>query len=75
MRVDLGSRVVEIRMEEPPAGGDRLIDSRVRVTGLAAGELNNRRQLVEPYLRCRSCDDFTVLEAARDLGAIPWISP
>ena len=73
VRVDLGSRVVEIRMEEPPAGGDRLIDSRVRVTGLAAGELNNRRQLVEPYLRCRSWDDFTVLEAARDLGAIPGI--
>ena len=75
VRVDLGSRVVEIRMEEPPAGGDRLIDSRVRVTGLAAGELNNRRQLVEPYLGCRSWDDFTVLEAARDLGAIPGISP
>ena len=75
VRVALGSRIVEIRMEEPPPGEKTLIDSRVRVSGLAAGELNNRRQLVEPYLRCRSWEDIAVIEPARDLRSIPEVSP
>ncbi|NLT70831.1 MAG: sensor histidine kinase [Verrucomicrobiaceae bacterium] len=75
VRVDVGSRVVEIRLEEPPQGDKDIIDSRVRVTGLAAGVINNRRQLVEPYLRCRSWNDIAILEAARDLRSIPEISP
>ena len=75
VRVALGSRVVEIRMEELPPDEKTLIDSRVRVSGLAAGELNNRRQLVEPYLRCRSWDDIEIIEAARDLRSIPEVSP
>jgi signal transduction histidine kinase len=75
VRVALGSRVVEIRMEELPPGEKTLIDSRVRVSGLAAGELNNRRQLVEPYLRCRSWDDIGIIEPARDLRSIPEVSP
>ena len=75
VRVALGSRVVEIRMEAPLPEGNSLIDSRVRVTGLAAGELNPRRQLVEPYLRCRDGDDLEILEAGRDLQAIPEVSP
>ncbi len=75
LRIDLGSRVVEIRMEEPPPGDDSLIDSRVRVSGLAAGDLNNRRQLVAPYLRCRSWGDIGIIEAARDLHSIPEVSP
>lgn len=75
VRVDLGSRVVEIRLEEPPRGENDIIDSRVRVTGLAAGVINSRRQLVEPYLRCRSWNDIAILETARDLRSIPEISP
>lgn len=75
VRVALGSRVVEIRMEELPPGEKTLIDSRVRVSGLAAGELNNRRQLVEPYLRCRSWEDIRIIEPARELRSIPEVSP
>lgn len=75
VRVDLGSQVVEIRLEEPPTGDDGIIDCRVRATGLAAGVINNRRQLVEPYLRCRSWADIEIIEAARDLRSIPEISP
>jgi len=75
VRVALGSRVVEIRMEELPPDEKTLIDSRVRVSGLAAGELNNRRQLVEPYLRCRSWEDIETIEPARDLRSIPEVSP
>lgn len=75
VRVALGSRVIEIRMEEPPRESISLIDSRVRVTGLAAGELNNRRQLVEPYLRCRGWEEIEILEAAREPRSIPEVSP
>ena len=75
VRVALGSRVVEVRMEAPLQAGDSLIDSRVRVTGLAAGELNPRRQLVEPYLRCRDWSDLQILDVGRTGQAIPEVSP
>lgn len=75
VRVALGSQVIEIRMEEAPLEENQLVDSRVRITGLAAGELNNRRQLVAPYLRCRDWSEIEVIEAARDLRAIPEVSP
>ncbi len=75
VRVALGSRVVEVRMEAPLQAGDSLIDSRVRITGLAAGELNPRRQLVEPYLRCRDWSDLQILDVGRTGQAIPEVSP
>lgn len=75
VRLLLGARVIEIRMEEPPNDELILIDSRVRVTGLAAGELNNRRQLVEPYLRCRGWGDIEILEEARPMREIEEVSP
>ncbi len=54
VRLDLGSRVIAVQVETVAEGGKDLVDARVRVTGLAAGEVNHRRQLVEPYLRCRA---------------------
>lgn len=75
VRATLGSRVVEIRMEVLPQEGISLVDGRVRVSGLAAGEINNRRQLVEPYLRCRDWSEIELLEPPRPDGAIPEISP
>jgi signal transduction histidine kinase len=40
---------------------DALIDAEVRVIGLAAGLINERRQLVAPQLRVSSLADLTVL--------------
>ncbi|HRQ88200.1 MAG TPA: sensor histidine kinase, partial [Bacteroidia bacterium] len=74
-RVAVGSRVVEVRVEAPKPEGDALVDSRVRVTGLVAGELNPRRQLVEPYLRCQDWEEVEVLEPGRERGTIPSVTP
>ncbi|MEP6670541.1 MAG: sensor histidine kinase [Chthoniobacter sp.] len=43
---------------------DHLVDAVVRVAGIAAGYINDRRQLVAPHLRVRSLADVTVLEPA-----------
>lgn len=73
-RIALGSRVVEIRVDAPLPDWS-LVDARVRVTGLAAGELNPRRQLVEPYLRCRDWTDIAVVDPPRKGGDIPVVPP
>lgn len=77
VRVALGARVFEIRVDEPPPleAAEELVDSRVRVTGLAAGRINLRRQLVAPYLRCRDWSGFEILEKAPPLDGIPNASP
>ena len=47
IRLAMGSRVMEARVETPPQSGRSLVDHRVRLTGLAAGLINKRRQLVQ----------------------------
>lgn len=54
VRLAVGSRVLELRVDEVVPEGLDLVDARVRVEGLAAGVINNRRQLVSPYLKVRS---------------------
>ncbi len=49
-----------------------LVDATVRVAGIAAGFINDRRQLVSPHLRLRSLADIAVLEPA---PAEPSITP
>jgi len=73
-RVALGSRLIEVRIESPAKADEALIEARVRVTGLAAGEINQRRQLVAPYLRCRDWSDLVVLEPARGREVITEVS-
>lgn len=75
VNVSLGSRAIEIHVESPPSEAIKLIDSRVRVTGLAAGQINERRQLVAPYLRSQNWSDFEMLTPAPKLNKIPKISP
>ncbi len=75
LRLDLGSRVVSVRVETTPEHGTSLVDARIRAVGLAAGELNHRRQLVEPYLRCRDWDDLEILATPQPPENIPEVSP
>lgn len=70
-----GSRILEVRVQAAPSPETPAIDSRVRVSGLAAGHINHRRQLVEPYLRCSGWEEFTTLEAAPPLAGVPLVSP
>ncbi len=75
LRLDLGSRVVSVRIGTDPEQGLDLVDARVRVVGLAAGELNHRRQLVEPYLRCGDWGDLETLVPPRRPAEVPEVSP
>jgi signal transduction histidine kinase len=62
VRLAVGSRVLELRVDEVLPEGLDLVDARVRVEGLAAGVINNRRQLVSPYLKVRSFRRVEVLD-------------
>lgn len=73
IRVAMGSRIVEARIQQPP-GETNLVDSRVKVTGLAAGHINARRQLVAPYLRCTDWSEVEVLTPPQSVARIPAVS-
>lgn len=63
LNLALGSRVVPVRVDSPPPEHPWL-DARVRVEGLAAGNINDRRQLVDPYLRVSGWEDVHELRPA-----------
>jgi signal transduction histidine kinase len=65
LKVALGNGSLDVYPvnDEPPAD-EHLVDAVVRVSGIAAGYINDRRQLVAPHLRVRSLSDVTVLEPA-----------
>lgn len=75
VRLALGSRVVEVQVEQPPPTDLDWIDSRVQVAGLAAGHINARRQLVAPYLRCADWTEFTRFQAGRTPEETSLLSP
>lgn len=70
-----GSRLLEVRVQEALSPITPGVDSRVRVSGLAAGHINHRRQLVEPYLRCMGWSEFTILSPAKPINQVPSVSP
>lgn len=74
LRLALGSRVIDVRVEAPPQPSS-LVDHRVRVTGLAAGMINSvRRQLVQPSIRVVDWTEVEVLAPAPPPSAAPAIS-
>lgn len=75
VRLSLGSRVLEVLVDRPPGDDAPSVDSLVRATGLAAGRINDRRQLVEPYLRCRAWSSLAVVAAPPEDEAIPLVTP
>lgn len=74
LRLAMGSRVIEVRVDAPPAAAPSLIDARLRITALAAGGINDRRQLVFPYLRVTDWSDVTITEAAIAPQSLPITS-
>ncbi|HEY1051677.1 MAG TPA: sensor histidine kinase [Prosthecobacter sp.] len=62
LRLAMGSRVIEVRVDSPPAFAPAVVDARLRITALAAGGINDRRQLVFPYLRVTDWSDVDVAE-------------
>ncbi len=75
LRLAMGSRVIEVRLETPPPAEGSLVDHRVRITGLAAGLINTpRRQLVQPYLRVLDWHEVVVVAPAVPAADVPQIS-
>jgi signal transduction histidine kinase len=65
LTLGMGNGRLEILANEAdPTEAERLIDAAVRVTGLAAGFINNKRQLVAPHLRIGTLAAFQVEQAA-----------
>ena len=64
LRMQSEGRSVEVRFDEALSDPASLVDAEIRVKGLAAGDINDRRQLVMPYLRVSSMADVEVLRQA-----------
>ncbi|MEC5126158.1 sensor histidine kinase [Verrucomicrobiales bacterium BCK34] len=75
MTVTLGSRIIEVKVDSLPIGESHYIGAKVRMVGLAAGDINHRRQLVRPYLRCSGWSDIEILEAGPELQSLPVVTP
>jgi signal transduction histidine kinase len=71
LRLAMGSRVIEVRIDAALESAPDLIDARLRITALAAGGINDRRQLVFPYLRVTDWDDVSVMEAPPKAASLP----
>ncbi|MDI1313907.1 sensor histidine kinase [Prosthecobacter sp.] len=74
LRLAIGSRVLEVRIDAPLETAPALIDARLRITALAAGGINDRRQLVFPYIRVTDWKDVVITKAAPALAALPITS-
>ncbi|WP_254053664.1 sensor histidine kinase [Singulisphaera sp. GP187] len=74
LRLASGSSPVEVRIDELPAGHLDLVDARLRIQGLAAGFINDRRQLVLPHLKVRGFRDVAILDAPPDPAQLPLVS-
>ncbi|EDY21296.1 histidine kinase [Chthoniobacter flavus Ellin428] len=65
LKLALGNGSIDVYpVSDDPPPDEHLIDAVVRVAGIAAGYINDRRQLVAPHLRVRSLADVKVLEPA-----------
>jgi len=74
LRLALGSRVMDVWVEAGLAKERLLVDSLVRVEGLAVGTINSRRQLVQPYVRASGWTDIEVMRSALPDESLPRIS-
>ncbi len=74
LRLAMGSRLIDVRVDTPPETDRSLIDCRVRILGLAAGYHNERRQLVQAHIRVIDWTEVTVIESAPPAAQAPLIS-
>lgn len=62
LRVNVSGGVVEVRFDQAPEDVSSMVDARLRIQGLAAGAINDRHQLVLPYVRVTDGQAITILE-------------
>jgi signal transduction histidine kinase len=61
LTIAAGARKLEIQIADPAQTNPGLVDATVRVEGLAAGYINNSRQLIAPHLLVSRLDDVHIL--------------
>jgi signal transduction histidine kinase len=74
LRLAMGSRVIEVRIDSPRESAPDVVDARLRITALAAGGINDRRQLVFPYLRVSDWGDVTIIKPSAPPETLPVTS-
>lgn len=72
LQVDEGMIEVRCKRLVPQDLADRLVDARVRVTGIGAGEINPARQLLRPFIRVV---DPAAIEVLVPAAADPFAAP
>ena len=75
LRLAMGSRILEVRFAQLPPSGLDLIDAKVRLKGISAGSINDRRQVVETFMRMQSWDDIEILDPPVPDDQVPRIAP
>ncbi len=72
LKLGTGRQVIEVRVDAPPTDAPTsLLDAELNVRGLAAGGINDRRQLVFPYLRLRDWSQITIISPAPEMDSMP----
>jgi signal transduction histidine kinase len=74
LRLAMGSRILEVRFVHPPPANLSLIDAKVRLKGLSAGSINDKRQVVETFIRMQSWSDIEVLDPPVPDNEVPRLS-
>ena len=74
LRLGLGTRVLDVRIDAPLDRERAPVDSRVLVYGLAAGDINERRQLVRPYVRAQDWTEISILKPPTPVEQVPLVS-
>ncbi|MBX3740361.1 MAG: sensor histidine kinase [Akkermansiaceae bacterium] len=62
LRLNVEGGILEVQFDQAPEDGPSLVDAEVRIRGLAAGAINDHRQLVYPYLRAIDGSAVTVIQ-------------
>jgi signal transduction histidine kinase len=73
IRIAAGTRLIELRVEAAGEKDPRWIGAQVRATGLVAGVINDRRQLLHPYLRVADWGDLEWLALGAPAESIPLV--
>ncbi|TLD70919.1 sensor histidine kinase [Phragmitibacter flavus] len=72
--VAMNQDLLEVQVFALPEQMDSLVDSYVRIEGLAAGAINHRRQLVQPVLWMQDWDHLKIVKTAPAMDEVPAIS-
>jgi len=62
LRLNVEGGILEVQFDQAPENGPSLVDAEVRIRGLAAGAINDHRQLVYPYLRAVDGGAVTIVQ-------------